>query len=104
MPGQKVVDPRAQMQGVLGDGGGRSPFLPVLSALARALAGAPQAHVQAMSCRGDVVELHLTAPSVDSLDAITKAFSAVGMSADLQSATPRDAQVEGRLVVKLVRS
>jgi general secretion pathway protein L len=104
MPGQKVVDPRAQMQGVLGDGGGRSAFLPVLSALARALAGAPQAHVQAMSCRGDVVELHLTAPSVDSLDAITKVFSAVGMSADLQSATPRDAQVEGRLVVRLVRS
>ena len=42
LPGQKVVDPRAQMQGVLGTGGGSSALLPALSALSRALAGTPR--------------------------------------------------------------
>jgi general secretion pathway protein L len=101
LPGQKIVDPRAQMQGVLGDGGGSSALLPALSALSRALAGTPQARVQTISYRGEVVELQLMAPSVGSLDAVKQAISAGGMSAELQSATPRGAQVEGRLVIKV---
>jgi general secretion pathway protein L len=104
MPGQKVVDPRAQMQGILGGGGGQSAFLPALSALSRALAGTPQARVQSISCRGDVVDLRLMAPSVGSLDAVKQAVSVGGLSAELQSATPRGTQVEGRLVVRLARS
>jgi general secretion pathway protein L len=104
MPGQKVVDPRAQMQGVLGDGGARSAFLPVLSSLSRALAGTPQARVESISCRGEVMDLRLTAPSVASLDAVKQAMSIGGMSAELQSATPRGAIVEGRLVVRLGQS
>jgi general secretion pathway protein L len=104
MPGQKVVDPRAQMQGVLGDGGGRAALLPVLSALSKALAGTPQARVQTISCRGEVVDVRLTAPSVGSLDAVKQAMSGVGMDAQLQSATPRGAMVEGRLVVRVGQS
>jgi general secretion pathway protein L len=101
LPGQKVVDPRAQMQGVLGGGGGGSAFLPALSALSRALAGTPQARVESISCRGEVVDLRLMAPSVGSLDAVKQAMSTGGMSAELQSATPRGAMIEGRLVVRL---
>lgn len=101
MPGQKVVDPRAQMQGVLGDGGGGSAFLPALSALSRALAGVPQARVESISCRRELVDLRLMAPSVGSLDAVKQAMSVGGLSAELQSATPRGAMIEGRLVVRL---
>jgi general secretion pathway protein L len=104
MPGQKVVDPRAQMQGMLGGGGGRSALLPAVSALAQALTATPQAHVEAISSRGDVVELRLMVPSVGSLDAIKQALSVGGLSADLQSATPRGALTEGRLVIRLGKS
>jgi general secretion pathway protein L len=104
LPGQKVVDARAQMEGILGGGGGRSAFLPALSALSRALAGTPQARVESISCRGDVVDLRLMAPSVASLDAVKQAMSVGGLSAELQSATPRGQMVEGRLVVRLAQS
>jgi general secretion pathway protein L len=101
LPGQKIVDPRAQMQGVLGDGGGNSALLPALSALSHALAGIQRARVESISCRGEVMDLRLMAPSVGSLDAVKQAMSAGGMNAELQSATPRGALIEGRLVIKL---
>ncbi len=104
LPGQKVVDPRAQMEGLLGGGGGSSALLPALSALSRALAGAPQARVESISCRGEVVDLRLMAPSVEALDGLKQAMSAGGLSAELQSATPRGEMVEGRLVVRLGQS
>ena len=44
------------------------------------------------------------APSVGSLDAMKQAMSVGGMSAELQSATPRGAQIEGRLVIRLGQS
>jgi general secretion pathway protein L len=104
LPGQKVVNPRAQMEGLLGGGGGSSALLPTLSALSRALAGSPQARVESINCRGDAVDLRLMAPSVESLDSLKRAMSVDGLSAELQSATPRGEMVEGRLVVKLGRS
>ncbi len=104
LPGQKAVNPRAQMEGLLGGGGGNSALLPTLSALSRALAGTPQARVESISCRGDSVDLRLMAPSVESLDGLKQAMSVGGLSAELQSATPRGEMVEGRLVVKLGRS
>ncbi len=104
LPGQKAVNPRAQMEGLLGGGGGSSALLPTLSALSRALAGTPQVRIESISCRGDAVDLRLMAPSVESLDGLKQAMSVGGMSAELQSATPRGEMVEGRLVVKLGRS
>lgn len=104
LPGQKVVNPRAQMEGLLGGGGANSALLPTLSALSHALAGTPQARVESINCRGDSVDLRLMAPSVESLDGLKQAMSVGGLSAELQSATPRGEMVEGRLVVKLGRS
>ncbi len=102
MPGQKVVDPKAQMQGVLGNrGAGQSALLPVISVLAQAMAQAPQARIEAMSYRGDVLDLRLSAPSVEAIDAIKRAMTRDGISAELQSATPRGQSVEGRLQVRL---
>jgi general secretion pathway protein L len=102
MPGQKAVDPRAQMQGVLGSRGAASgALLPAVSALASAIAQAPQAKVESMSFRGNALELRLTAPTVEALDSIKQAMSQGGLSAELQSATPRGQIVEGRLQVRL---
>ena len=102
MPGQKVVDPRAQMQGVLGSrGASGGALLPAISALAQAMSQSPQAKLESISFRGNVVDLRLTAPSVEAIDAIKQAMSVAGISAELQSATPRGQTVEGRLQVRV---
>lgn len=102
LPGQPLVDARAQMQGVLGsqDSAGAG-LLPVMSALAQAMAQTPAARIEAMSYRGDALELRLTAPTVESLDGIKQAMTRGGVTAELQSATPRGDVVEGRLQVRL---
>jgi len=102
LPGQPVVDPRAQMQGALGArGAGGAGLVPVLSVLAEAMAQAPSARIEAMSFRGNALELRLTAPTVESLDGIKQTMTRDGMTAELQSATPRGGVVEGRLQVRL---
>jgi general secretion pathway protein L len=102
LPGQPIVDPRAQIQGLLGAAGaGGVGLLPAISALAEAMVQTPAARIEAMSFRGDALELRLTAPTVESLDGIKQTISRNGISAELQSATPRDGAVEGRLQVKL---
>jgi len=101
LPGQPVVDPRAQMQGVLGGGGsGRGALLPALSALAQAMAGAPAGKLEAINLRGDALDLRLVAPTVEALDGIKQAMARSGIDAELTSATPRGDVVEGRLQLK----
>lgn len=102
LPGQPVVDARAQMQGALGGAGAAgSGLLPVMSALAQAMAQAPAARIESVSFRNSSLELILTVPTVESLDGIKQAMTRDGMSAEIQSATPRDAVVVGRLQVRL---
>ena len=102
LPGQPVVDPRAQMQGALNSrGAGGGGLLPVMSVLAEAMAQAPSARIEAMSFRGNALELRLTAPTVESLDGIKQTMTRDGVTAELQSATPRGGVVEGRLQVRL---
>jgi len=102
LPNQPIVDPRAQIQGVLGaQGAGGAGLLPAISALAEAMAQAPTAKIEAMSFRGNALELRLTAPTVESIDSIKQAISRNGITAELQSATPRGGVVEGRLQLKL---
>jgi general secretion pathway protein L len=102
MPGQKVVDPKAQMQGVLGNrSASQGALLPVMSVLAQAMAQSPQARIEALSYRGNALDLRLSAPSVEAIDAIKQAMTRDGITAELQSATPRGQAVEGRLQVRL---
>ncbi len=102
LPGQPIVDPRAQIQGVLARaGGGNGALLPAISLLAQAIAQSPATRVQAISFRAGVLELHLLAPNVEALDGIKQAMSRDGATVELQSANPRDQQVEGRLQVRL---
>jgi general secretion pathway protein L len=103
LPGQPVVDPRTQMQGVLGGGGSaQGALLPALSVLAQALAGAPAGgKLEAINLRGDALDLRLVAPTVEALDGIKQAMARNGIDAELTSATPRGDVVEGRLQLKL---
>ena len=60
LPGQPVVDARAQMQGALASSGAAGAgLLPVVSVLAQAIAQAPSARIEAMSFRGNALELRL---------------------------------------------
>jgi len=102
LPGQPVVDVRAQLQGALGSAGGAgSGLLAAMSALAQAMAQAPAARIEAVSFRGNALELRLTAPTIESLDGIKQGMSRDGIQAEIQSATPRGQVVEGRLQVRL---
>lgn len=102
LPGQPVVDPRAQIQGVLARaGGGHGALLPAVSLLAQAVAQAPSARVEGLNFRGGVLELRVIAPNVETLDGIRQMMSSRGAQVELQSTTPRENSVEGRLHVRL---
>jgi general secretion pathway protein L len=102
LPGQPVVDPRAQMQGVLGGAGsGPGALLPTLSVLARAMGSTSSGKLEAINLRGNALDLRLVAPSVEVLDGIKQAMARSGIVAELTSATPRGDVVEGRLQIKL---
>jgi general secretion pathway protein L len=102
LPGQPIVNPRAQMQGVLGGtGSAQGRLLPALSVLAQAMAASPAGgKLEAVNLRGDALDLRLVAPNVEALDGIKQAMAGNGIDAELTSATPRGDEVEGRLQLK----
>jgi general secretion pathway protein L len=102
LPGQPMVDPRAQVQGVLARaGGGAGALLPAVSLLAQAVAQVPATRVESMNFRGGVLELRVVAPTIEALDGIREVMSSRGATVELQSTNPRNQQVEGRLHVRL---
>lgn len=102
LPGQKMVNAREQIEGVLRrGGGGAAGLLPAVTVLSQVVSGSPAAHLESLNFRGDAVELRVVAPTVEVIDGIKQAMSRSGMQVELQSATPRGAVVEGRLQVKL---
>jgi general secretion pathway protein L len=102
LPGQPVVDPRAQMQGALGAGGAAGGgLLPAMSVVAQAMAQAPEARLRSVSFRNNVIELNLTAPSIESLDGIKQGMNRDGITAEIQSANPNGPVVDGRLQLRL---
>jgi general secretion pathway protein L len=100
LPGQPVVDARAQMQSALGAGAGGG-MLAAVSALAEAVAQAPAARIESLSFRGNVLEVNLTVPNVESLEAIRQGMNRDGLVAEIQSATQRGDAHAGRLHVRL---
>ncbi|MCM2310591.1 MAG: type II secretion system protein GspL [Steroidobacteraceae bacterium] len=101
LPGQPVVDPRAQMQGALGSGGASGGLLPAMSVVAQAMAQAPAARVRSVSFRNNVIELNLKAPTIESLDGIKQGMNRNGITAEIQSANPSGDAVDGRLTLRL---
>ena len=65
------------------------------------MAQAPAARLETVSFRGNALELHLTAPTIESLDGIKQAMNRDGITAEIQSATPRGQTIQGRLQVRL---
>jgi general secretion pathway protein L len=102
LPGQPMVDARAQMEGILGSGGtAQGAMLPAVAVLAQALSSVPNTHIEALSFRGDALDLRVVAPSVEALDSVKKAMSNNGVTVELQSAAARGEVVEGRMQVRL---
>jgi general secretion pathway protein L len=106
LPGIVLNDPRdarKQVEARLGmlkqnDGGGE--LLGSLSVLREALTQTPGTRIEALFYRTRTIDLRITAPNVDALDKILQAANAAGLSTQIQSATPRDNKVEGRLQLK----
>jgi general secretion pathway protein L len=54
-----------------------------------------------VSYRDNSVDLHIMAPSVDVLERIRQQAQARGVSAEIQSANPKDNRIDGRLQLKV---
>jgi general secretion pathway protein L len=103
MPGTRQVNARTQVEGRLAQlrgSGVTGGLMSTLGTLGQAIAQAPETSVEALSYRADVLDLRVLAPSVDALDRIQHAATERGINAVIQSATPRDSKVEGRLQFK----
>jgi general secretion pathway protein L len=103
MPGTRQVNARTQVEGRLAQlrgSGVAGGLMTSLGTLGQAIAQAPETSIEALSYRADVLDLRVLAPSVDALDRIQHAATERGMNAVIQSATPRDSKVEGRLQFK----
>lgn len=100
---QRIVNPRRQMETRLAAiraarGGAEAPFLQSLEALSQAIGAAPGSSVVSLSFRTGIMEVKLTAPSVDALDSIQRSVEAAGsLDAAILSANPRGDAVEGRI-------
>lgn len=104
-PGQRVVDPRVQMERALqslrrggGDGGG---FLDVLAAAAPALQATEGAVLQRLAWRDGQLDVALGIGDVQALDDLVRRIqSAGGVSVDIQSASAANGRVEARLQLR----
>jgi len=102
LPGQPLKDARAQMQGALGaSAGAGGGMLAAVSLLAKAMAQTPAARIESVSFRGNVLEVNMTVPTVESLEGIRQGMNRDGMVAEIQSTTQRGDVHAGRLHVKL---
>ncbi len=105
MPGeQNAVDARrrmeARLQALTGAASGGESLLPALGALGGAVAQVPETTLDALSFRGNVLDLKVTAKDVGSLDRLQRLVTERGMQAELQSSNPRPPGVEGRIQVR----
>ena len=106
MPGeQNAVDARRRMEARLqaltgGGGAGAESLLPALGALGGAVSQVPDTTLEALSFRGSVLDLKVTAKDVGSLDRLQRLVTERGMQAELQSSNPRPPGVEGRIQVR----
>ncbi len=107
MPGIPAPDPmnarrmmEARLAALRGTGGSETGVLSTLGALGEALSQAPGTDVEALSYRDNATDVRLLAPSVDALDKIQHTATEKGLTAEIQSATPRGSKVEGRMKFK----
>lgn len=103
MPGAPVPDSaaaRRQVETRLAQLRGTGPvsgMMTTLAMLGEALAQAQGTNIEALSYRNNITDLRVLAPSVDALDRIRQVASERGVTATIESASPRDSKFEGRL-------
>jgi general secretion pathway protein L len=106
LPGSPVPPPqdaRRQVEQILNQLRGTGPtsgMLTTLAMLSEAMAQAPNTNIEALSYRDNVTDLRVLAPSVDALDRIRQVAGERGVTAEIQSANPRNSKFEGRLQFK----
>jgi general secretion pathway protein L len=106
LPGTQVNDTRKARQqfeaqlNAMRDSGGGSGLLPSLNVLSATLEQVPDTRIDALAYRTKVIDLRVTAPNVDALARMQQLVNEQGMHAEIQSATPRDNKIEGRLQLK----
>jgi general secretion pathway protein L len=106
MPGAPVPEPletRKQVELRLNQLRGTAPvsgMMTTLALLSEALAQAPGTNLEALSFRNNITDLRLLAPSVDALDRIRQVAREKGVTAEIQSARPRDSKFEGLVQFK----
>jgi len=101
MPGDKMVDPRRQMQTQLDrirkSGAGPQYFLHTLQVLGGALTSSPKATIESMSYREHSLDVKLTAPDLAALSTISQAVGKQGLTGEIKSSTPTAAGIEANM-------
>ena len=104
MPSEQPQYPRRQMQARLErirkTAAGPQHFLRSLQAVSQAGADAPQLHIEAIGFREQVLDLKVTAPSVEAIAHLSQGISRQGLSAEIQSSAPLASGVEAHMQVK----
>jgi len=107
MPGIPLPDPstaRKQMEARLmalrGGGSGQGGLMAALSTLGEAITQIPGTNIEAISYRDNITDLRVLTPTVDALDRIKQSAGQRGVSAEIQSASPRDSKTEARMQLK----
>ncbi|MGH8176788.1 MAG: type II secretion system protein GspL [Steroidobacter sp.] len=106
MPGAPAPEPSAARKAMelrLAQLRGAAPvsgMMLALATLSEAMSQTPGATIEALSYRNNTTDLRVLAPSVDALDRIRQVATERGVSAEIQSASPRESKFEGRLQFK----
>lgn len=81
--------------------GAGSGLMNSLDTLAGAVIQTPDLQVDALAFRNDSVDVRLIAPNIDALEKVRQQAQAHNMTAEIQSANPKNNKIEGRLQLKL---
>jgi len=104
LPGiSTVVDPRAQLEieyTRLQRGAGGDDALALLAQIAPSIAGSSRYTLESIDYRNGALDLTLRAPDVATLDGLRETLAALGLAAELTSATPGQGGVEGRISLR----
>ena len=101
MPGVPMTDARRQMESRLArirrSATGPEYFLQTLQTLTGAVGAVPKTSVDALSYRGETLDMKVTAPSVDALSQLSQRMGRGGLTAEIQSSTPVAGGVEAHM-------
>jgi general secretion pathway protein L len=104
MPGEKLSDPRRQMQSRLErirkSGAGPQYFMHTLEVLSAAMAVTPKTTISALSYRDNAVDMTLSAPSLAALAQLTQFAGTQGLAAEIQSSNPVASGIEAHLHIR----